>query len=567
MKKSIACLLLWGAIQLQAQEERTSSFDNTSRNVISGTDLKLIPANKIRLEPEVPQSEMPKFRLDFSTPNFNWNTRKTLMTVKPDIIKEDSKDSIYLSNYLRLGGGNNGHLLGELFLSNRPSALWSYNLSALHLQGNTPINNQMGAQTRIHMGGSRYFDNASLSTELYYHRDHQTYYAQDDSMRNEGKEGVIYDLASAGKTAENYGIHIDYLFLEKRNVPEVRWLNNVQVFQTNALQEELEAQSTLKFLSRNKRFALFGDLAFTYLDFTTRKGMINQNRSNQMFIDFLPRIQFFHKPTKLDVQVGVNLTYNQHSQIDAPPIRVNPYVSLEKGLADLEMTVYGGIDGGLRKNSLRRMHEIMPFYGLDLPVENSFEQINGYIGLKGKISSNSLFYIDFGGNSIANQMMFTSHPTDSAHLKDYNGLNALNVVYNDISTIYFRAGAEYLVGEKLKVSGDIKIVNFGSDNEVWHMPSMQYNASLAFRPVTSLLIEAGAKGMGRRLNQVRIEDKLQETEVAGFTDVYARIDYRFSGKGRIWVQGSNLLGKKYENWYGYPVWGLTVMGGISIGLF
>ena len=107
MKKSIACLLLWGAIQLQAQEERTSSFDNTSRNVISGTDLKLIPANKIRLEPEVPQSEMPKFRLDFSTPNFNWNTRKSLMTVKPDIIKEDSKDSIYLSNYLRLGGGNN----------------------------------------------------------------------------------------------------------------------------------------------------------------------------------------------------------------------------------------------------------------------------------------------------------------------------------------------------------------------------------------------------------------------------------------------------------------------------
>jgi hypothetical protein len=202
MKKSIACLLLWGAIQLQAQEERTSSFDNTSRNVISGTDLKLIPANKIRLEPEVPQSEMPKFRLDFSTPSFNWNTRKSLMTVKPDIIKEDSKDSIYLSNYLRLGGGNNGHLLGELFLSNRPSALWSYNLSALHLQGNTPVNNQMGAQTRIHMGGSRYFDNASLSTELYYHRDHQTYYAQDDSMRNEGKEGVIYDLASAGKTAE-----------------------------------------------------------------------------------------------------------------------------------------------------------------------------------------------------------------------------------------------------------------------------------------------------------------------------------------------------------------------------
>ncbi len=567
MKKTVVLLSLFGAFSLSAQEEGTSSFDKTSRNVISGTDLRLLPASKIRLEPEVPQSEMPKFNLNFSTPSFSWVTRKALMVVTPDIVKESTNDTVYLSNYLRLGGGNNGHLLGELYLANRPNALWSYNLNALHLQGNTPVNNQMGAQTRIHMSGSRYFDNASLSTELYYHRDHQTYYAQDDSMTNEGKQGPIFDLAKNGRTSETFGINVDYLFLEKRNVPEVRWLNNVQVFQNNALQEELEAKSTLKFLSRNKRFALFGDLAFTYLDFTTRKGLPKESRGNQLFIDFLPRIQFFHKPTSLDVQMGVNLTYNQHSQIDAPPVRVNPYVALEKGLSDLEMTFYGGIDGGLRKNSLSRMHNSMPFYGLDLPVENTFEQVNVYLGLKGKISSNSLFYVDFGGNSVANQLMFTSHATDTSHLKDYNGLNSLNVVYNDISTIYFRAGAEYLVGDQLKISGDLKITNYGADNEVWHMPTMEYKGAISYQAFESLLLEAGATGMGRRLNQIYDGTNLKTTEVAGFTDVFARVDYSFSGKGRIWVQGSNLLAKKYQNWYGYPVWGLTVMGGISIGLF
>ena len=50
-------------------------------------------------------------------------------------------------------------------------------------------------------------------------------------------------------------------------------------------------------------------------------------------------------------------------------------------------------------------------------------------------------------------------------------------------------------------------------------------------------------------------------------DVFARIDYRFIGKGRIWIQGSNLLNQKYQYWNGYQVWGTTIMGGISLGLF
>ena len=78
----------------------------------------------------------------------------------------------------------------------------------------------------------------------------------------------------------------------------------------------------------------------------------------------------------------------------------------------------------------------------------------------------------------------------------------------------------------------------------------------------------GAQGVGRRFDQIYdANGRLSETEVAGFTDLFARVDYRFIGKGRIWIQGSNLLNNKYQYWNGYQVWGLTVMGGISLGLF
>jgi len=568
MKKAMLVLALASGSWLKGQVERPSGFDNSSRDVISGTDIRLLPASKIRIEPEVPTSEMPKIKLDFSTPTYNWETAKHLLSVEPDIVKESNQDSVYLSNYARLGGGNNGHLLGEIFLSNRPNGQWSYNLSALHLQGNTPKNNQMIGQTRLQMNGARYFENSSLNANLFYNRDQHTYYNLLDTTLGETDSTLLGDLARNGKIAQHYGMHIDYLFLEKRNLPEIKWLNTAQMFQTNAGHEELEINSTLKFLSRNKKFSLFGDLAFTFFDYQTQKGTDFAFRAQQLFVDFNPKVQFFHKPSNLDAQIGVNLTFNQHSTQDASDLKVNPFVYVEKGISELGMKLYGGVDGGLRKTSLRRIHELMPYYGLNDTILNTYDQINGYLGIKGKISENSLFHIDFGGNTVADMLMFAQIPDTAAKNASDAALRPLKAVYRDISSIYFRAGAEYVLGDQLKLIANIKITNFGADNQVLHLPSMEYHAKFSYKPIEDLKLEFGAQGVGRRFDQIYdTNGRLSETEVAGFTDLFARVDYRFIGKGRIWIQGSNLLNNKYQYWNGYQVWGLTVMGGISLGLF
>src|SRR6056300_378610 len=131
MKTSILSisLLLIGVVG--AQEEKPKGFNNSSRNVVSGTDIRLLPATKILIEPLIPQTQTPKIKVQFETPQVLWKTEKMVATVEPEFIKEKSSDSTYLANYLRAGGGNNGHILGELFLSNRPNNLWAYNFSAL----------------------------------------------------------------------------------------------------------------------------------------------------------------------------------------------------------------------------------------------------------------------------------------------------------------------------------------------------------------------------------------------------------------------------------------------------
>lgn len=83
----------------------------------------------------------------------------------------------------------------------------------------------------------------------------------------------------------------------------------------------------------------------------------------------------------------------------------------------------------------------------------------------------------------------------------------------------------------------------------------------------SIEIQCGLDGVSKRSNQIIVDGKPQTKEMPGYMDIHARVDYRLSGKGRIWIQGSNLLNNQYQQWYGYKNYGTTIMGGLSLSLF
>jgi hypothetical protein len=570
MKYTIISVFALCTGQLMAQGDKPKGFENSSRDVVSGTNIKLISASRINIEPAVPQTEAPKINIDFKTPQFSWTTQKYIQNISPEIIKERSQDSIYLSNYLRLGAGNNSHLLGEIYLSNRPNNKWAYNLSAQHFNANNVVRDQKVGNTRVDMNGSRFFNNSSVTTRLYYHRDLHTFFGKDTSISQELNSERVFSISENGKIAQNYGFNIDYISLANRKKPEFKWLNSAQLFETNFKHQEMELASTLRFNSKLSKFSLFGDLSTNFIQSNQHSDTGLAQKNNQLFIDVLPRVKFYHKPTDFNVIGGINVNHVQNT-LDSASSKtyVNAHIEFEKGITGLEMKLYGGFDGGLRKNSIRRIHDQMPFFIENQLLKNSYEQYNVFVGIKGKISNQSLFYMDFGGNSIIDQLMFASVSNKADTLRsNIDSLRGLKAVYNTISTVYFRVGAEYLLGEKIKVSGNLKVLNYGSDDVYWHLPSLMYDVTAHFTPIETVKIKVGLTGMGNRNNQILLEsNKVKVDPVGSVLDLHARIDYRFKEKGRIWIQGSNLLNKNYQMWYGMPNYGITVMGGISLGLF
>ena len=129
MKSAIVFSAVLGFTATLCAQPGRGGIDNSSKQVTTKFEPKLIPASKLLLDPIVPRSENPKINVKFETPEFAWNTRKITRPIQPEKLKDRVTDSVYMSNYARIGGGNYGHTLGEVYLSNKPNDNYSYNFS------------------------------------------------------------------------------------------------------------------------------------------------------------------------------------------------------------------------------------------------------------------------------------------------------------------------------------------------------------------------------------------------------------------------------------------------------
>jgi hypothetical protein len=275
--------------------------------------------------------------------------------------------------------------------------------------------------------------------------------------------------------------------------------------------------------------------------------------TNQWFIDLMPRVKYTNKDNGIEGTAGLNLTWLFKGKAD-PVFYLNPYVYGEKNLEGLKMKVYGGIDGGLKRNSLRRFSENVPFTFDTIRVLNSYEQLKGYAGLKGRITENSQFNIEFGGSTISNMPLIITG-TDT--------LGALKVIYDDMSLIYFAGDLRFSIGENLRMNASGKINQYtpATEAKAWHLPSANYAVNFQYLLNNQWIFQLGVDGMGKRYN--KLGNTTAVAELKGFADLNARVDFKVKNIIRFWVQGSNLINQKYQVWYGYTSYRLCILGGIS----
>jgi len=532
---SIAC-----TISALAQP-KTGGFNGNSNPLENPFKPKLIPASKLLLDPIIPQNSNQAISTTYNPFNFQWNTRKITRILPPVGHFEPGLDTSYNPNYVRIGGGMYAHKLLEGYLANRANKQWAYNLAVQHLSADQDNSLRDFSTTKAFLAGARFYKRSSLEMRFNYLRDMNKFFAIDSN----NEKPAIKNLKKVG---QNMGFNLLYDLKALARKPGFKVGFMFNNFYNNLNQSETE-------------FGLQGGWDFVFQKLSTSGTFSVSNmqyRQNftptkQWFIDLNPRVKYVNKENGVEGNAGLNLTWAFKDTLK-PVFYFNPYLYGEKKLEGLKMKVYGGLDGGLNRNSLRRFSEQVPFTLDTIRVLNTYTQLKGYAGLKGRITENAQFGVEFGGSSVANMPLIIG-ASDS--------IGALRVTYDDVNILYFSGDVRFSIGEKLRVGAFGKVNQYtpATESKAWHLPAANYAVNLQYLLNNQWIFQVGVDGMGKRYS--KIENSSAVLEMKGFADLNARVDFKIKNIIRIWVQGSNLINQKYQVWYGYTSYRLCVLGGIS----
>ncbi len=230
-----------------------------------------------------------------------------------------------------------------------------------------------------------------------------------------------------------------------------------------------------------------------------------------------------------------------------------PDVELLVSLAGNGLSIFAGADGGLRKNNFKILSAYNPFLVSELSDIRNSQFYDFYAGIKGVVS----------GIEYSAQAGFK--PTNDLALFEVNldkPWNRFNILYDTASIIYIQASLKGQLLNNLDISGSL-VQNFydlNNEEKAWYLPQFQGNIGLSYLALEQQL---------RLKAEVYVNDAVpfktleQPNEPNLLFDISLGADYFLTENFGLFLHLNNLATNKYRRWYGYPGFGLNVLGGIT----
>src|SRR5690606_23687453 len=201
-----------------------------------------------------------------------------------------------------------------------------------------------------------------------------------------------------------------------------------------------------------------------------------------------------------EIRLGANVLSESG---DSSRFNVLPTASVEFALAPEYFHVFGGITGGVKRNSLKELSAINPYLTEDVVFANSFERFQVYGGIKGNAGAT------FGYKA---RVYFTQTENMAMFLNDEQRPEAFTLVYEPSgkSTSIFGVEGEILfrVSEMINIGGNLNIRNIDvpTQEHAWYMPKVEIGANARFNISEKLYIDGELRFLGETYGRVMEED-------------------------------------------------------------
>lgn len=314
-----------------------------------------------------------------------------------------------------------------------------------------------------------------------------------------------------------------------------------------------------------------GDIAFDFNSFSptaTFPGCLNcfdlgqtAAAQNNALIRLNPHVMT--NTGDLHIKVGLSI-WADIDKVDGK-FRFYPDLEARYSLFNDVFVPYIGITGKTVRNSYRSLTNENPFVMSLMELRNTNQKFRIYGGFRGTISSTISF------NAKADYLIAKDLPlfvTDTV----YSNENRFAVIYDDIDVLSLSGQIMWQKSEKLKLlmRGEFFSYSTGNEWKAWGMPGFNVTSGFIYDMFDKIMVRADLFVVGKRfarslspVDGVTVDHGVYPVELKPYVDFNLGVEYRYTKRLSAFINFNNIVSKKYQYWYNYPVQGINILGGVT----
>ena len=511
-------------------------------------------ANKREYMPKLNYGNVPDKKLDINT---GLSELKIMETPFSRIVDHSS-------NYVKLGVGNLGTILGEAYFAVEDYEDIRFGGFVKHLNQKGNLDDQKFSRQEVGVFGRRIFPMFTVNGLIGYNGFGTRFYGipmdVDNNNLNPTREAQRFnDIYFSGELTSNF---------DPANEDALSYSVKADAY---TYKDKFDGKENSIALSGylNKRLRTFNIGANVALDFNSIGGVNTPDGNlNNSLVNANPYIKF--KGDNYNITLGANIVSEFG---DSSRFNIFPVAEIDFSLMPGYFYIFGGVKGGVEKGSFRSFTKTNPYLGLTPNIMNTVERMNIYGGIKGNAGATFGYKVKAFYRQIEGLPMFVNNvdrPFQFDLVYDGDGDKALKHVG-------IEGEINVRLSELVNLGGRLNIDNYTtvSQEEAWHLPKMRLAANARFNISEKLYIDAEALFHGnatareytyttdQTTNVTSPSATYSKTSIPSFFDLSAGAEYKATKQLGIFVKANNMFNTEYSRYLYYPKLGFNILGGIN----
>ncbi|WP_437397127.1 TonB-dependent receptor [Flagellimonas lutimaris] len=277
----------------------------------------------------------------------------------------------------------------------------------------------------------------------------------------------------------------------------------------------------------------------------------------------------------LTLNLGANIVYGLDMENSENNFYIYPAVTASYRVMDENVIAYGGIEGDLKQNSYHDFVNENPYVSPTLNIIPTDQQYEGYLGLKGQLTSTVGYNIKGSYMAENRKPLFYQNTINTSRTdeKSYYYGNSFQVFYDDVKTlgVFGEINVDVNRNFSLGVNAEFYDYDTETDNPAWNLPSIKGSLFMDYQITDQWYMGANLFYVGERdaLTSVVLTNNVPPTisyapiTLDAFFDANAHVGYRFNDQLSIFVKASNIANNNYQRWANFRVQGFQALAGVS----